>query len=402
MATNWLDQLVAETTESEAPERWFWWSGLASIAAIVRKNVLLDRHYYRLYPNIYVALISAQPGQRKGIPISICKGILEATDSVRVISGCNSIQGLIHDLSMQKTFESGAVVNEAHAILVSDEFASFLTEDPRSLTDLTALYNPWEHEKSWIKTLKGTGVETLKSPCLNMLVASNQTLFNQAVKVTDRDGGFISRTFIVYEKEDRLYNSLVDAPKIKLDRQKLADGLKEIGKIKGEFIFSPSGKSFYDSWYKKFRKESSGTDDPTGTLGRFGDAILKVAMLMSLASTTELFLTDELINEAIRRCEGCLPAVKITGLNGIGETSESIAKVMKLLIEAPNQTMQRATILQKLNLKGVDAIALDRAIDSLKQAGAVQKETRDSKGKICYTLEPEIYKQYLGLKQEIQ
>lgn len=399
---NWLDLLIAGTTESEAPERWFWWSGLAAIAASVRKNVYLDRHFYRLYPNIYVLLLSAQAGQRKGIPISILKGILELTDAVRVISGCNSIQGLIHDLSMQKTFESGAVINEAQAVLVSDEFATFLTEDPRSLTDLTALYNPWEHEKAWVKTLKGSGVETLKSPCLNMLVASNQHLLNKAVTTADRDGGFISRTFIVYEREDRLYNSLVDAPTQKLDKQLLADGLKEIAKIKGEFKFTDSGGKFYNGWYQKMRKDSVGVEDPTGTLGRFGDAVLKVSMLLSLSETTNLLITDELINEAIRRCEGCLPAVKIQGLTGVGETSDSIAKVMKLLLEAPDQTMARTKILQKLNLRGVDAIALDRAIDSLKQANIIKKESRDANNKIVYTLRFEVYEQYMGLKQEIQ
>lgn len=403
MVINWLDLLIAGTTESEAPERWFWWSGISALAATVKKNVYLDRHYYRLYPNVYVALISAQPGQRKGIPISICKGILEATDQVRVISGCNSIQGLIHDLSMQKTFESGLVTSDAQAILVSDEFSTFLTEDARSLKDLIALYNPWEHEKNWVKTLKGTGVETLKQPCLNMLVASNQTLFDQAVKASDRDGGFISRTFIVYEREDRLYNSLVTAPKHKLDKEGLAEGLKRIATIKGEFKFTEAGGKYYDEWYQKFRRMSAGLEDSTGTLGRFGDAILKVAMLMSLAKTDNLLITEQLLNDAILKCESCLPAVKITGLTGnIGEISEGIAKVMRLLLEAPDQTMGRHRLLQKLNLKGVDSIVLDRVIESLTQAGALERPTRDEKNRLHYKLKKEVYDQYMGTLKDLK
>ena len=145
---SWIDLLLEQTEESEAPERYFYWSGLAAISAIARKNVWLDRHYYTLYPNIYVALISTRSGARKGIPISICKRILEEVNLTRIISGCNSIQGLIQELGQQKTLENGTVIGDAHGILLSDEFDSFLTDDPKSITYLTTLYNTHEHEKS--------------------------------------------------------------------------------------------------------------------------------------------------------------------------------------------------------------------------------------------------------------
>src|SRR6516164_1362310 len=163
---SWLDLLVQSTEESEAPERYFWWSGLAAISAIARKNVYLNRHYYKLYPNIYVALVSSRSGAKKGIPISICKAILEECEICRIISGCNSIQGLTQDLSQQKTYPNGLVITEAQGIMISDEFEAFLTEDPRALTYLTALHNTHEHEKSWQKRLKGSPLEELRSPCL--------------------------------------------------------------------------------------------------------------------------------------------------------------------------------------------------------------------------------------------
>src|SRR5271165_7052097 len=109
----WLDILLESTKEAEAPERYFWWSGLCAISAVVKKKVFLQRGaFYKLYPNIYVALVSSRSGLRKGIPIMIVKSLVTELDSVRVISGCNSIQGLIKELSMQQTFKTGAVVNE--------------------------------------------------------------------------------------------------------------------------------------------------------------------------------------------------------------------------------------------------------------------------------------------------
>ena len=148
--SNWLETLLNSTSEAEAPERYFWWAGLCAISAVLRKKVYLQRGpFYKLYPNIYVALVSSRSGLRKGIPIMIAKKLVTDLDSVRVISGCNSIQAMTQELSQQQTFKTGAVVNEAQALMISDEFESFITEDPRALTYLTALHNTHEHENSW-------------------------------------------------------------------------------------------------------------------------------------------------------------------------------------------------------------------------------------------------------------
>src|SRR5487761_172602 len=203
----WLDTLIESTKEAEAPTRYFWWSGICAISAVLRKKVFLQRGpFYKLYPHIYVALVSARSGLRKGIPILITKNLVQELDSVRVISGCNSIQGLIKELSQQQTFKSGVVINEAQGLMISDEFESFITEDQRALTYLTALHNTHEHEDSWKKRLRNSPLEDLKSPCLTLLVASNEALFESMVKQKDIEGGFIARIFIVHESKRRKVN----------------------------------------------------------------------------------------------------------------------------------------------------------------------------------------------------
>src|SRR5208337_3505809 len=245
--SDWLETLLESTKEAEAPERYFWWAGLCAISAVIGKKVFLQRGpFYRLYPNIYVALVSARSGLRKGIPIMIAKKMVQDLDSVRVISGCNSIQGLIKELSMQQTFKSGAVVNQAQGLMISDEFESFITEDPRALTYLTALHNTHEHEESWKKRLKGSPLEELKSPCLSLLVASNEALFESMVKQKDIEGGFIARTFVVHESKRKKINSLIytDEEIVKLIddntkyRNKLLLRLLQIEKLTGKIKLS--------------------------------------------------------------------------------------------------------------------------------------------------------------------
>jgi|SRR5215831_1167249 len=389
---SWLDLLLRSTEESEAPERYFWWSGLATVSAMVRKNVFLNRHYYKLYPNIYVALVSSRSGAKKGIPISICKSILEECALCRVISGCNSIQGLIQELSMQKTFPNGLVISDAQGIMLSDEFESFLTDDPKALTYLTALHNTHEHEKSWTKRLKSSPLEELKSPCLTLLVASNEALFDAVVKQKDIEGGFIARTFIIYERKPRLINSLVYAPKHVPDIHELSLRLLKISKIQGEFKWTPDAADLYDTWYRKLA--TMGYDDRTGSMNRLGDQVLKAAMLISLTRKDDLDLVVEDVALAIRKSEECMQAINVMMLaSSNGDVSGPIKLVLKTLANAENQSISRAKLLSKLHPDGVDSIVLDRVIETLQQSNAIVPPFRRGKD-VIYKMSPAAYAEF--------
>jgi hypothetical protein len=396
---SWLDKLVEGTKYSESPSRYFWWGGIAAIASVVSKRIVIQRHYYKLYPNVYVALVSSKSGLRKGVPIAIIKSMVEALDSVRVMSGCNSIQGLTKELGIQKTFDSGGIVDTAQGLLLSDEFESFLTDDPRALTILTALHNTHEHEKSWTKMLKNSPLETLKSPCLSLLVASNEVLFHSIVKGKDIEGGFIARTFVVHETYRRTVNSLVYAPPEKLDKDSLVEELKEISKVEGEFVWTEDGGKRYDEWYHALCAKE--TDDRTGTMERLGDQVIKVAMIVGLASgagrTKPLEITTDYLDVAIKECEECIAGVRriATGdTSGSEEQDKAIPAIIKALINAQDGKLTRQRLLTKT---GLDALILDRAIQTLTERGTIKQPYRNSSRQITYEIEEdvlELYKQF--------
>jgi hypothetical protein len=366
---------------------------------MVRKNVYINRYFYKLYPNIYVALVSSRSGLKKGIPISIVKSLLELCGTTRVISGCNSIQGLIKELSMQRTYPNGMVLSDAQGIMLSDEFESFLTDDPKALTYLTALHNTHEHEKSWTKNIKSSPIEELKSPCLTLLVASNEALFDSVVRQKDIEGGFIARTFLIHEYRPKLINPLVVAPKVKLDAHELAMHLLKMSKIKGEFVWTPEAGDFYTEWYTKISLMDS--DDRTGSVGRLGDQVLKVAMLVSLARKDTLDITVEDLSLAITKCEDCMPAVNVVSMSGNGtDISNAISMVLKLLLISPNQELSRNKILARLHPRGVDSITLDRVMNSLMESRAIEQPYRNEKKEIIYKMRKQEFDRYRKFQQE--
>jgi len=60
----WLDDIVAQHSELESPLSFWMWSGLASISAVVKDQVWLNRQIYNLYPNVYI-MLHAESGLRK-------------------------------------------------------------------------------------------------------------------------------------------------------------------------------------------------------------------------------------------------------------------------------------------------------------------------------------------------
>lgn len=399
--TSWLDLLTSSTRNLEPPERFFYWAGLATIASIVRKNVFLSRFSYILYPNIYVILVSARSGLRKGIPISYAKNILQLLDCTRVISGQHSLPEVIDQLGKQYTTITGKVYSEAQCLLCAPEFDSFFVRADNTLTDLTDLYDTHAHEPEWEKGLK-SGRAVLKQPCLNLLAGSNETLLEDIIKAKDIMGGFLARTFIVHESKRRMNNSLMWEPEGLITKFNLAEPLKRLLNLVGVFEIPEDVRHLYDDWYMELSE--SGLEDRTGTLERIGDSILKVAMLISLAKSNDLIIHKDTLLESIKRCEESLMGTrKVSMGQGRSDISPIVSHVLKILLDSPNQEVERSRLLDKLRC---EPMQLDRALDTLIQRELIEQyrkmntNGRPIKG-IWYRMYKEVYEQYLKMRSEL-
>ena len=309
---------------------------------------------------------------------------------------------MTQELSQQQTFKTGAVVNEAQALMISDEFESFITEDPRALTYLTALHNTHEHENSWKKRLKGSPLEELKSPCLTLLVASNEALFESMVKLKDMEGGFIARTFIVYESKRKRINDLMyseEEIKVLLEADTISHGilvnrLKEISKLEGKMTLSDSATNLYHSWYEQLANTEY--EDRTGSVDRLGDQVLKAAMLISVSDNDSLIIEKSDLRIAIEASEICISNARAISMEkSSGDINPIIEKVLKELIRAVDQSLTRKQLMMNTH---VESTILDRALDTLVQRGAIDEPKRNSKKEIFYRMKDEIYQTYVKFK----
>jgi len=392
---NWIRSVVEAHSESEASERFFYWCALAAMSAVIKKNIFLDRHEFRVYPNIYVFLV-AKSGMKKGIPIALAKRLVELEGSVRIVSGRNSMPRIIQDLGKIKTNANGTVPSKlAQALIVSGELASFLVKDPDALTILTDLYNTHEHEKEWVNSLKGTGVDTLKEPCLTLLGATNEDHFVGAVPQADVKGGFIARTFVVYSTDTPKPNALVRKPIKLVNNSDFVPFLKDLSKLNGEFKWTAETGNFFETWYNDFAMNRP--DDSTGTYQRIDKGIIKIAMLLSLSKSFSLRMDLDALQEAKAECMECARGAHQISMGGTSTISGQTRIVMQALLSHPDHKLTRAMILKKF-WGDIDSYTIDLVAETLLGAGAIEvfhqgKET-------IYVMKSEIVKEYLEYERK--
>lgn len=362
----WLNELMDSTAEMESPRSFWYWSGVATISAILKDNVWLSRgQAYNLYPNIYVMLLAGS-ALKKGPPIGLAKNLARIVGNTKVIVGRSSIQGILKELGTAVTDEKTGKVNTKSAgFVVASEFSSSLVEDPATFNCLTDLYDRHYNIGEW-KSLLKSDTFSLKDPTLTMLVATNEPHLRDFVKEKDVYGGFFGRMFVIKEETVSRLNSLIDNLDNPPVPEKLAEHLKVLAKLQGQFktlSATPAGK-LYDEWYNDFynnvRKHR--IEDKTGTIGRFGDSVLKVAMILALSEKPELEISYSAMEEAISVCEKFVEGVRRATMGATGKQQYAQQKTLIIneLLSRENHQVSREILLRKfwmhLNVNELDEI----------------------------------------------
>lgn len=366
------------TSSAEAPDSYFYWSSLAVISGTVSDRVFLNKGgLYKLYPNIFIFLISKGSGLGKGIPVSYAEKCLDESGTTRLIIGQSSIEGIESELSKVYTTSSGRIINTAEATLLAGEFGSYLLSNPRLFTDLTDLYDSQYHQGEWKKRLATKDTSILKNICLTGLFAANEVHFRDAVPQNAIKGGFVGRTILVYESRRRLLDSLVgNGNRKEISLTEITNYLKELSKLKGEFQITDSAARVYNEWYYDFYKLDKELKDDTGTAERLRDNILKVAMLESLSDNHELIIEKEHIERGLVRCfQVYSSTIRLVIGEGKSNVANQTKAVLRIIFEyGINGEISRKNLLIKgLQSGDFDYIELDRVLEHLFQVKIVSQ-----------------------------
>ncbi len=345
----WLDTIVEQHIESEAPAMFWYWGALTAVSAIIKDNVYFDKFYYKVYPNVYTILY-ADSGLKKGPPINMARVLVDKVNNTRTINGRSSIQGILKKLSTSETRKGGIVINTSCGFICSSELASSLVGDDAALTILTDLFDRQYRAGNWDSLLK---METfqLKDPIVTMFGGINDAHATNLFTAKDVGGGFFARSFFIHETQTQTVNSLMFAPKIIPDYNELSKYLIEISALKGEMTLDLADRVYFNEWYNEFKNDmkEQRIHDPTGALNRYDDSIWKVAMLITLARSGQLHITREYLDEAMVVCTKLIGNVRraTMGTNGVGTLTNQKKIAIMELVERDSHMISRTQLHKK-------------------------------------------------------
>lgn len=422
---NWLTSLVNQHSELESPQSFWRWAALSAISAVVKDQVWMDKQIYNLYPNIYV-MLHAESGMKKGPPVSMARQLVQGVGNTRVIVGRGSIQGILKELGTTSTQPGGKINMKSVAFICSSELSSSIVEDKVATKILTDLYDRQYNVGEWRSLLKMESFQ-LRDPTISMLTATNEAMSEDFFMKSAIQGGYFARTFIIYEKESQTDNSLIYPLTDKPNYKTASDYLKELSKLTGEFhplasliytdeyrferrkkeriIYFNEAGVLYDDWYMDFKKtvRDQEVKDDTGTLNRFGDSVLKVAMLQSLAEDTDKVIKPETMVAAIADCEKLIGNVRKTtmGKQGISNTAQFKSLVIMELLGRETHKASRELMMKKYWMHYSSVEEFDDMMLSFHHAGLI--ETTSVGNQIIYTMpnsQVEEFKKFMAGKNK--
>lgn len=367
--TTFFDDVVTHAAQSESPREFLPWIPLCTVSSILRGKVHVNRQVYNVYPNLYV-LITGPSGIIKGYTTTLTKSLVKLIDNTRVFSGRFSIQAFITKLSKMEERENGNHIKDASAAIISGEFSASVVDDPMAMTILTDLYDT-AYNSEWTNSLKSSGDEVLKNPCITLMGASNEEHFNIMMSGREIRGGFIGRCLLVYSNVPGPKNDFLD-PIEGFDGNltRFKPFLHDVAQLSGEIILDECAKTEYRNWYKDFHIAQ--IEDKTGGISRLKDKIMKVALNLAVCKRLEKrIIADDIIHAKHICIDSQVKLDKLTKGSGSAVDSNKTRMVLQMLIGAGGGEINRSEILSALT-GDIDYLDLDKIMTTLNQAGSIE------------------------------
>jgi len=365
--SNWLSTYIKYTTFQEAPKKMHTWVGLSLLASTVQRNIYLDRGYFSIYPNLYVAIV-APTGFSKSSAANIGIKLLDQLKGIELMKEKLTSWFLL-DYFDKLTKSKG----ECCVTIYAPEMRNFLGDLNKTET-VTLLTSFFECPDSPAYRTKGGGVLKFKNVCINLLACSTPEWLTLGTTTDEIAGGFTGRFVYVYEDsttrsfpfpEDFVTSDILDL------RDDLLYDLEHIRTLKGKFVITDQAKAEYMLWYSQRKKEC--TDERlVGYYERKRDLIFKVAMLLSVSQDDSLVIDEDILHETwdlLLELE-----LKMTGAFA-GVVDDPALKYRDLVISAiarePTLELTRSEILRK-NCNRFDVIILDRIVNNLLESKIIK------------------------------
>lgn len=365
--SNWLTAYGEYTKGNESPESFHIWAGLATIAAAAQRKVCLDLKHFKVYTNLLVLLVGPSGEVRKSTALGFARGIAKELEdwgykleiAPKKLSGASLISRM------------SRIQNPEHQSLTvyAGELGTLLGAQSTDVTDMVTDLHDCEID--FDKELVSRAAEKITAPWLNVIGATTPVWLADNLPKTAIEGGFLSRTILVYEGESDKRIALPDMSAAQeAMRKPLLNDLCEVAQVRGNFVLTPGAKEMYTAWYNN--KDNFRVIDPRlkTYAARKNIHALKVAMLLSLAEGNSLLIDEGHIQLAIDILTTIEPAMPMA-LAGVGKNPFALEyESIRRQIQLARRVSYKDLI--SLNISRMERPVIDSILATLATEGKIR------------------------------
>ena len=289
---NWLQTFKDWTlSRSEAPETYIFWTGLFTLASVIKRHVNISRNKlgsWEVYPNLYIVFVAPPGRARKTTTLNYADDLLSNIPNINIAA-----QSMTQQVLMKRIADTG----DCSMSLRIGELGTFINPSGDVMIDfLTSLY---DGRKSFGSDTLARGMEFAENPCVNLIAATTPLWIANNLSETMVGGGFTSRVVHIFEDNVRrrqLFYEELDYAYLDKLRGSLIEDLTHISaNISGEFEINESAKPFIEHWYRENAEKNIHDDYRLqGYYERKPGHVFKLAILLHLAysDTREILAED--------------------------------------------------------------------------------------------------------------
>lgn len=304
---NWLLSFVQYASIAEAPLSIYFWVGISTIAGALQRKVWIDQRFFKWLPNFFVIIVGPPAVISKSTSTSIGMDLLRAVPEIHFGPDSITWQALVTAMAQASKTVPLAGAEEplimSPLTIESSELGVFLNPDDKTM--MSALINLWDGKLKFEKQTKGSGLESITNPWLNLLGSTTPSWMRENFNDDLVESGLSSRIVFLYAREKRQrvpYLSRVIPPDHEIHRQKLIEDLAHMSQLVGEYKITPEAYTVGEKWYRDVLPKIN--DNMKGErfnafLARKQTMAHKLAMVLAASQRDELIITGEDLTRAI-------------------------------------------------------------------------------------------------------
>ena len=315
---DWLTEFMENTKWGEAPPRFYFWVGVATIACALRRRVWLDMGTFTWYPNLYTLLVAPPGIVQKSSTSDLGMRLLRQVPGIfqgPTTLTWQSLYDALIDIGCEFEIPGNEVRTESALYINSPEFG--ITLNPRDTEMIDQLVHIWDGAEMKKRTRKD-GELIIPTPCLNMIACTTPSWISENVPEYLIGGGLTSRMLFIYGDTKERYIAYPQdhlPPDYKERQAFLVRDLERISLLTGGFQITADAKKWGTEWYEHFHKVEAPKLDKTligGYIARKQTLVHKVAMVLAVSLGNSLVITRVLLERAaalITELEEAMPLV---------------------------------------------------------------------------------------------